>query len=173
MVAGNGPFKKTFLELFWLFELFFFSNKIKSCPKSFPVNRLMKPLSNHLDKVRRIFVRNKKYIVYESDIYYNLLQFWAGAMVLWLWVTTHVERLWVRIPAPYTGWTFFTFAVIIVKTKINEKEAEDGPIFIKKNNWVHLSCLSTFYRLSLELFSRRWAVWLEKNCQMSIKVAQK
>ena len=42
-------------------------------------------------------------------------------------------RLWVRIPAPYTGWTFFhLFVVIIVmfvwKDEKHEKEAEDGPL---------------------------------------------
>ena len=39
------------------------------------------------------------------------------------------RRSWVRIPAPYTGWTFFTFICcrkcIVEKTKLNEKEAGD------------------------------------------------
>ena len=39
------------------------------------------------------------------------------------------ERLWVRIPAPYTGWTFFTLiccknCIITIKT---EREAGVGP----------------------------------------------
>ena len=44
------------------------------------------------------------------------------------------QRLWVRIPAPYTGWTFFTFIccknciVCLKRQKFNEKEAGDGPI---------------------------------------------
>ena len=44
------------------------------------------------------------------------------------------QMLWVQIPAPYTEWTFFTFIcckncnVFFEKTKINEKEAEDGPL---------------------------------------------
>ena len=43
------------------------------------------------------------------------------------------RRLWVQIPAPYTGWTFFTFiyckncSVCLKKTKINEKVTGDGP----------------------------------------------
>ena len=47
-------------------------------------------------------------------------------------------RLWVRIPAPYTGWIFFTFIcckncvnICLKRLKINEKEA--GPIFRKKS----------------------------------------
>ena len=42
------------------------------------------------------------------------------------------RRLWVRIPALYTGWAFFTFIcgknciVCFQKTKIKEKEAGDG-----------------------------------------------
>ena len=45
-----------------------------------------------------------------------------------------LEKSWVRIPAPYTGWTFGHFAhLFVVKTvclkrpKINEKEAGVGP----------------------------------------------
>ena len=43
------------------------------------------------------------------------------------------ERSWVRIPAPYTGWTFFTWVccincnVCLKRPKINAKEAGDGP----------------------------------------------
>ena len=47
------------------------------------------------------------------------------------------RRLWVRIPAPYTGWTFFTYCkncnVCLKRPKINEKEAGVGPLFKKKN----------------------------------------
>ena len=45
---------------------------------------------------------------------------------------------WVRFPALYTGWTFFTFIccknckVCLERPKINEKEAGVGPFF-KKN----------------------------------------
>ena len=46
-----------------------------------------------------------------------------------------VWRPWVRIPAPYTGWTFFTLicckiALMLVwkRLKINEKEAGDDPL---------------------------------------------
>ena len=51
----------------------------------------------------------------------------SGLVVMFL-------RLWVRIPALYNGWTFFhLFTVNIVmlfeKTKINEKEAEEGHLF--------------------------------------------
>ena len=47
---------------------------------------------------------------------------------------------WVWIPAPYAGWTFFTFnccencKVCLKKTKINEKEAGDGRFFRKRPN---------------------------------------
>ena len=46
------------------------------------------------------------------------------------------ERLWVQIPAPYTGWMwhFFTMICCIVclkRSQINEKEAGVGPF---KNN---------------------------------------
>ena len=47
------------------------------------------------------------------------------------------ERSWVRILAPYTGWTFFTLicckncVVCLKRPKINEKEARVGPIFFK------------------------------------------
>ena len=47
-------------------------------------------------------------------------------------------RSWVRIPAPYTGWTFFTYIcckncnVCLKRLKINEKEAGIGPFFKKK-----------------------------------------
>ena len=41
------------------------------------------------------------------------------------------QRSWVRIPAPYTGWTFFEVICckncVLEKTKINEKEAVVGP----------------------------------------------
>ena len=37
------------------------------------------------------------------------------------------RRSWVRIPAPYTGSTFFTFICCLFQTtKINEKDAGDG-----------------------------------------------
>ena len=50
-------------------------------------------------------------------------------------------RLWVQIPAPYTGWTFFTFIcykncdVCLKKTKINEKYSGVGPYFLKSCCW--------------------------------------
>ena len=43
------------------------------------------------------------------------------------------QRSWVRIPAQYTGWTFFTYIcckncnVCLKRPKINEKEAGVGP----------------------------------------------
>ena len=51
------------------------------------------------------------------------------------------QRLWVRFPAPYTGWTWHFFTLICCKNfndvclkspKINEKEAGVGPFFKKK-----------------------------------------
>ena len=47
------------------------------------------------------------------------------------------RRSWVRIPAPYTGWTFFTYNcckncnVCLKRPKINEREAGVGP-FLKR-----------------------------------------
>ena len=50
------------------------------------------------------------------------------------------RRSWVRIPVPYTGWTWYFFTLICCKNcivclkrpKINEKEAGIGPFFLKK-----------------------------------------
>ena len=48
------------------------------------------------------------------------------------------RRSWVRIPALYTGWTFFTYIcckncndACLERPKINEKEAGVGPFFYK------------------------------------------
>ena len=47
------------------------------------------------------------------------------------------QRSWVRIPVPYTGWTFSHLFVVkfvcLKRPKINEKEAENGPF--KKSSW--------------------------------------
>ena len=47
------------------------------------------------------------------------------------------QRLWVRIPALYTGWTFFTSIcckiLMFEKTKINEKRP--GMAHLKNNNY--------------------------------------
>ena len=53
------------------------------------------------------------------------------------------ERLWVQIPAPYTGWTFFckNCIVCLKSMKINEKEAGVGP-FKKNDGDVGLSIFS-------------------------------
>ena len=49
------------------------------------------------------------------------------------------RRSWVRITAPYTGWTFFTYIcfkncndVCLKRPSTNEKEAGIGPFFFKK-----------------------------------------
>ena len=50
------------------------------------------------------------------------------------------RRSWVRIPVPYTGWTWHFSHWFVVKNcivclkrpKINEKEAGIGPFFLKK-----------------------------------------
>ena len=49
------------------------------------------------------------------------------------------RRWWVRIPAPYTGWTFFSNIFVVKmcnvclkRPKINEKEAGVGPFFKKQ-----------------------------------------
>ena len=49
------------------------------------------------------------------------------------------QRSWVRIPAKYTGWTFFTYNCCkncndcFKRLKINNKEAGVGPFFKKKD----------------------------------------
>ena len=53
-----------------------------------------------------------------------------------------IRRLRVRIPAPDTRWTFLILIyckiciVCLKRPKINKKEAEDGPFFLKKKNGV-------------------------------------
>ena len=54
------------------------------------------------------------------------------------------SRTWVRIPAPYTGWTFLTDipwknCSLFEKMKINEKEAGYGPFLLKKSSTFHRS----------------------------------
>ena len=65
-----------------------------------------------------------------------------------------IQRSWVRIPAPYTGWTWHFFTLICCKNcnnvclkrpKINEKESRVGPFFFKKtisyiSNEKHIWC---------------------------------
>ena len=80
------------------------------------------------------------------------------------------QRLWVWIPAPYTGWSFFTFICcknynfynkcLFEKTKINGKEAGDGP-FKKRNKlssrqWRqgNIYDLVLEFTLSIESFER-------------------
>ena len=57
---------------------------------------------------------------------------WEGTLVMF-------RRSWVRIPAPYTGWAFFTFIfcknVLFVCTDKNKrKEAGVSPFFVVKIN---------------------------------------
>ena len=74
----------------------------------------------------------------------------------WLWRTTHEwERSWVRIPAPYTGWTwhFFTFNCC-KRPKINEKEAGVDTFFWKRNNF-QVPTSSRFGRTRRPFFRRK------------------
>ena len=66
------------------------------------------------------------------------------------------QRLWVRFPAPYTGWTWHFFTLICCKNcndvclkrpKINEKEAGVGPFFLKKI--VFSSLLDNTHKMAL------------------------
>ena len=67
------------------------------------------------------------------------------------------RRLWVPIPAPYTGWTWHFSHWFVVKNcivcskrlKINEKEARFGPFFKKYRQMIAL----TFFLFLLFLFS--------------------
>ena len=65
------------------------------------------------------------------------------------------KRSWVEIPAPYTGWTFYTLIcckncfVCLKRPKINEKEAGVGP-FLKKRvpcRWRQNYRLPQFFKL--------------------------
>ena len=67
-----------------------------------------------------------------------------------------LERSWVRIPAPYTGWTFghlFVVKIVCLKRpKINEKEAGVGPFF-KLMRWLRYTrfiLMSRFARNSFK-----------------------
>ena len=60
---------------------------------------------------------------------------WSSGYGWWLMFV----RSWARIPAPYTGWSFFTLIcfincnnVCLKRPKINEKEAVVSPFFEKK-----------------------------------------
>ena len=62
----------------------------------------------------------------------------VGALVWWLWRRLMFQRLWVRILALYTGWTFFTymfvvkFVMFVWKDKNKWKRGRGRPIFFKK-----------------------------------------
>ena len=51
-----------------------------------------------------------------------------------------VSWSWIRIPAPFSGWTFLSIIrckncnVCLKRPKINKKEAAVGPFFFKKND---------------------------------------
>ena len=70
---------------------------------------------------------------YRKKSHYETTNAWAGTLALIIF-----ERLWVRIPAPYTRWTFFHIDFLYklyclfekTKNKKNEKEAGVGP-FLK------------------------------------------
>ena len=58
----------------------------------------------------------------------------AESLFKWLWKETHVLKAVVRIPAPHTGWTFFTlicckiYNVCLKRTKKKRKEAGNGSL---------------------------------------------
>ena len=98
------------------------------------------------------------------------------------------KRLWVQIPAPYTGWTFFTLIcckncnnVFLKRRKIIEKEAGVGPF--KKNNFtnynfqVFLQDWSLFCQFDLSDFCEKlfckiiFKSWLAVSMKISAKVA--
>ena len=69
------------------------------------------------------------------------------------------QRSWVRIPAPYTGWTFFTYIcckywnnVFLKRLKMNEKEAGVGPFFLKKSTTT--ACLKDWQEATRK--GRKW-----------------
>ena len=65
-----------------------------------------------------------------------ICKYLSGALVLWLKEETHIRRSWDWIPVPDTRRTFFTLICCKIwidclkRSKMNEKEAEDGP-FLK------------------------------------------
>ena len=75
------------------------------------------------------------------------------------------RRSWVRIPAPYTGWTFFTiicckyYIVHLKRSKINEEEA--GDVLFHKNmmKWKDKNENRIFLRFSWT--KRRLSCWAE------------
>ena len=71
-----------------------------------------------------------------------LLLVWAGLKLL-PWSSGYgrrlkFQRLWVRIPARYTGWTFLTFIcshnciICLKRSKITKKRPRLAPFFLKK-----------------------------------------
>ena len=71
---------------------------------------------------------------------YNNFFLWAGALVYSLREETRIKRLWVRIPVPETGWTFFTFIcckncnnVCLKRPKNKQKKRPGLAHFLKKD----------------------------------------
>ena len=80
------------------------------------------------------------------------------------------QRSWVQIPAPYTGWTFFTFIcckncnVWLKDENKFKKEAGVGPFFLKKIDTLTQSESEWDFQLSapksnlkMELFDQKFA----------------
>ena len=86
------------------------------------------------------------------------------------------QRSWVRIPAPYTGWTFFTyyccknFNVCLKRPKISEKEAGVGP-FLKKqfHSYQKIKCPFVRWTVVFMNWQNNSETFLKANMQICLK----
>ena len=81
----------------------------------------------------------------KKNSHYETTNAWAGALALIIF-----ERLWVRIPAPYTRWTFFhidflyKLYCLFEKTKNKKKRKRGRGWAIFKNNRFQHFCVNEF-----------------------------
>ena len=82
---------------------------------------------------------------YRKKSHYETTNAWAGTLALIIF-----ERLWVRIPAPYTRWTFFhidflyKLYCLFEKTKNKKKRKRGRGWAIFKNNRFQHFCVNEF-----------------------------
>ena len=79
-----------------------------------------------------------------------------------------LRRSWVWVPALYTGWIFFTFiccknCCLFEKTKINQKEAEDGP---SKEAFCYLNAREFFWKFWPSEASYKNLLALDKSIEL-------
>ena len=93
---------------------------------------------------------------------------WAGALVQWLLM---FRRLWVRIPALYTEWTFFTYIcwiffndVRLKRPKINNRRGRGWPFLKRFKIQVFSPFSGTLLRVYLELGHNSNATQKRQKC---------